>query len=796
MNKTGFKVWLISLAFLFFYNGYTQDFSTLWQAHYSYNDIVDVVEANDKIYAAAQNAVFEYDLLTGDINTVTTIEGLSGEQITTISYSADFQLLLIGYETGLIEIYFESDRTVLSVVDILEKDNITPARKRINHFYENDGLVYISTGFGISVYDLDRLEFGDTYFIGDGGSQIIVNQVTILNNEIYAGCSDNSGLRKANLDNPNLIDFMQWQTILSGNFRVVDALSNKVYAVRFNRDLLEIDGASVTNLFTFPLLPEDSEVIGSNYIVSTADVVYVYDENITLVNSFQPNEDFDTSFTSAVLIDNEIYIGTNELGVLTTANAGTETYREIKPNGPLFNQVFRLDAETGVVWASFGDYSESLNPSPMRSRGLSYYRDEVWESIPFDSVFGARNLSEIAVNPFNLNQVFVSSFQSGILEINDFEPTILYNQNNSGLESLFVPGAPNFTSIRVSASIFDRNGVLWSLTARAPNPLKSYDPNSGSWQGYDFSTIIEDPLIDEFGFFDIVIDNNGTKWIGGYLNGLYAFNESIGTDPLRNIVSEAQNLPFPRVTSLAIDNRNQLWVGTFSGLRVLFNTSGFYEDPNPTLSSIIILEDGIPKELLEGQTITDIEVDGSNNKWVGTVDSGVFYFSPDGQNTIFHFTTDNSPLPSDRINDISIDADNGVVYIATIRGMLAFNAGGSKPEDTLENAFVYPNPVRPEYDILGFNNLNDITKGVKISGLTDRVNIKITDVEGNLVAEAQSNVNQRSSTANYNFAIDGGTAVWNGRNLANSVVRTGVYLVMISDLDSFETKVLKVLIVR
>ncbi|MEO1031261.1 MAG: two-component regulator propeller domain-containing protein [Bacteroidota bacterium] len=796
MNKMSFKVLLLSLAFSFFLKGYAQDFSALWQAHYSYNDIVDVVNGNNKIYAAAQNAIFEYDSLSGELKTITTVEGLSGEQITTIYYSEAFQSLLIGYETGLIEIYFETDASVLSVVDILEKENITPANKRINDFYEYQGLIYISTDFGISVYDLERLEFGDTYFLGNGGVQINVNQVTVLNDEIFAACGDNNGLKKADLNNPNLIDFSQWQTLLLGNFGFVDTLSDKVYTIGFNRDLIEIDGAIVNTLFNFPSDPLDTQISGFNYIVTTVNLVYVYDQNLTLVNSFQSTDEFDTDFTSATRVENDIYIGTTEFGVLRTSDSGNLDYQEIKPNGPLFNEVFRLDAETGVVWASFGDYTSSFNPAPLRRRGLSYYIDEVWESIPFDSVLGARNLAEIAINPFNPNQVFINSCQDGILEINDFEPTILYNQNNSGLESLILPGAPDFVSIRLSASTFDRNGVLWSLTSRAPNPLKAYDPNTGNWQGYDFSAIIDDALTDELGFYDIAIDNSGTKWIGGWSNGLYAFNENIGNEPLRNIESEEQNLPFSRVTALAVDNRNQLWVGTFLGLRVLFNTSGFYDDPNPTLSSIIVLEDGIPQELLEGETITDIEVDGSNNKWVGTVDSGVFYFSPDGQNTIFHFTTDNSPLPSNRINDISIDSDNGTVYIATITGMLAFRAGGSKPEETLEDAFVYPNPVRPEYNILGFNDLNDINKGIKISGLTERVNIKITDIEGNLVAEAQSNINLRSSTANYNFAIDGGTAIWNGKNLANAIVRTGVYLVMISDLDSFETKVLKVLIVR
>lgn len=773
---------------------YSQDFSALWTAHYSYNDIVDVVSGENKIYAAAQNAVFEYDTLTNELTTITTIEGLSGEQITTIYYSEFYQSLLIGYQTGLIEVYSEIEEEVLTVVDILEKQNITPVNKRINHFFENEGLIYISTDYGVSIYDLERLEFGDTYFLGDGGTQITVKQVSILNNEIYVACLNNNGVKKADLSNPNLIDFQQWQTIVMGNYHTMNAINNKLYTVRDNRVIYEISGASINTLFTLPLLPVDADVSESNLIYSTTDNIYMYNENLGLVNSFQPTTDFDTNFTSAIILDDAIFIGTETFGVLSKSISNTEVYTEIRPNGPLFNETFKINADKNV-WASFGDYTPAFDPSPQRRRGLSYYRNETWESIPYFDIFLAKNLNTISVNPLNPNQVFVSSFQSGILELNNFEPTILLRQDNSGLTGL--ANTPNSSNIRVSASTFDRDGKLWSLTSRAQNPLKSYNPNTGNWQGYDFSSIYEDAQNDEFGFFDIDIDSNGTKWIGSYSNGLLAYNENIGINPLRNITSEAQNvLPFSRFTAVKVDNRNQLWIGTTKGLRVLFNTTGFYEDNNPVLSQIIILEDGIPKELLENQSISDIEVDGSNNKWIATADSGAFYFSSDGQQTIYHFTTDNSPLPSNRINDIAIDSDNGTVYFASSRGLMSFNAGGSKPEDTLENAFVYPNPVRPEYDILGFNDLNDITKGVKVSGLTERVNVKITDIEGNLVAEAQSNINLRSSSTNYNFAIDGGTAVWNGKNMGGSVVRSGVYLVMISDLDSFETKVLKVLIVR
>jgi hypothetical protein len=250
-------------------------------------------------------------------------------------------------------------------------------------------------------------------------------------------------------------------------------------------------------------------------------------------------------------------------------------------------------------------------------------------------------------------------------------------------------------------------------------------------------------------------------------------------------LGEAANVPNGAVRTGAIDNQNQLWIGTLNGLRVLFSTSSVFED-NARAEEIIITQDGIARELLFEQVITDIEVDGSNNKWVATLESGLFYFSPDGQNTIFHFTKDNSPLPSNSINDVSVDLSNGRVYIATDKGLLSFTTGGTGTETDFSSARAYPNPVRPEFNIT--------EERVKITDLVENVNIKIVDVAGNLIAEAQSSVNRRFS--GFNLEIDGGTAFWNGKNLANSVVASGVYLIMLSDLDTLETKVVKLLVVR
>ena len=128
----------------------------------------------------------------------------------------------------------------------------------------------------------------------------------------------------------------------------------------------------------------------------------------------------------------------------------------------------------------------------------------------------------------------------------------------------------------------------------------------------------------------------------------------------------------------------------------------------------------------------------------------------------------------------------GLYTLLPVGALVSFESGGSSPNEDLLSVYAYPNPVRPSFDI--------VEQKVKIQGISENINIKITDIEGNLVAEAQSRTNLRYR--GYNLEIDGGTAFWNGKNLANNVVASGVYLVMLSDLDTFETKVLKLMVVR
>ncbi len=794
------RILIILILTLNFFHGFAQDFSSLWESHFSYLNIVDVSSSDEKLYAASEGAIFTYDLNTNEIDKITTVEGLSGGTISSVYYSISNDVLVVGYETGLIDVVL-ADGEVLVVIDILNKVTIPPSAKNINHFYEHEDLLYISTDYGISVYNLDRLEFGDTYFIGNGGSQIIVTQTTVYDGFVYAACRNGNGVKRADLTNPNLIDFNQWQTVRGGNFVGIVTKGDHVYAIAQNRAVFDVFNAPAVTVYQFPILPVDFRETDSNLVITTTETVYVFDADFNLLDLFENNDDIGVNFSCGILLNqDELYIGTQGVvnqgksgkGILKTSLNDLFTFDRIHPDGPLSNNVFSIETSANNLWAVFGGYSRTFNPNGgLRRTGVSRFLNREWLNIEYDTIEAVIEdpffLSDIAIDPFDPDHVFITSHWAGVIEFDAQEPVILYNEDNSTLD----PFVSEFQFVTVNK--FDRNGVLWVMNSRVPRPLNKFE--NGQWTSFDFTSIIPvPPTNSNIGYSSIVFDNRQSIFVGSFSFGLVGFNNVSGGLDLEFASSEEENFPSPYVKALALDNNGQLWIGTEKGLRILFSPANFFDNPN--VNNIVILEDGIPKELLSNQLVTTIAVDGSNNKWVGTADSGLFYFSPDGQSTIFHFTTANSPLPTNNINDIAIDPDSGEVYIATPNGLLSFTSGGTKPEDTLDEAYVYPNPVRPEYNILGFDNLNDINNGVKISGLTENVNIKITDIEGNLVTEAQSRVNQRTSSANYNFAIDGGTAIWNGKNLANNIVASGVYLIFISDLDSLETKILKLLIVR
>lgn len=756
-----------------------------WETYFSYNSIPSIAEGVNEIYFASYNSIFSYNIFNSQIEKFDTLNELSGDEISAFYHSENNNIIAIGYSSGFLQIINLNSNSIINIYDILNKPTIPADRKKINHFYQNEEDLLISTGYGISVYDINAFEFGDTYYIGDFASMLNISSTIVDENYIYASSPD-LGILRANLES-NLIDFNSWQAIFTGNiYELLINENNILFYDDFN--LMSIKNEEIITLLTLQNEIKNISINDSKIIIISEDNCIIYNNDLSQILNLFESETYMTIFNDGIIKNNKIYIATDEKGVLIIENSNNG-FSYLKPDGPLENNIFSVETLNNHTWVSFGSYSEYFNPYPLKYSGVSSYDEnlESWFNITKDSISNqAVNLNNISINPFDNNNVFISSFHGGLIEMDNFNFTKLYDNNNSGLETLLTSDS-DYESIRISDIEFDENGDLWVLNSRVDNPLKSFNLDNNSWNSYDFTEIINDGFQDELGFNDIEIDDYGNKWIASLRSGLIGFNNDSGNIRLRKVFSQDQSdMPSSYVKSIAVDNNNHLWIGTVQGLRVLYNTSNFFDTSVVTTQKIVILEDGIPRELLEQQYITDIEVDGANNKWVGTIGSGVFYFSANGQQTIYHFTKENSPLPSNNINDISVNSVNGKVYFATDRGLVSFNTGASSSSENFSTAFVYPNPVRPEF--------NTQLDKIKIKGLTENVNIKITDVAGNLVAEAQSNINSRYR--NFNLEIDGGTAFWNGKNLTNQNVASGVYILMLSDLESYETKILKLMIIR
>ena len=747
-----------------------QNFENSWTGYFSYVSVKSISQGNDKIYAAAENAIFTYDLSTQEIATISTINGLSGKTITTAHYSNVYGLYIIGYENGLIEIVIDGEDNILKVVDILDKPTIPPNNKKINHFNEYNGSLYISTGYGISVYNLDALEFGDTYLIGDLGSQINITQTTVQGVLIYASSSGN-GIKSALVADDNIIDYQQWTTVIGGGYKGIQSLGSELYTVNNSNTILKFDldvGFLQIDTFLSPIV--DFGVASEILTITTESSIYAYTEGYSLLEEVNNLIDFDYKLQSGYTFNNTFYLGTTDLGMLVVP-FGTSQAEQILPDGPLFNQAFAIDASPGQLWVAFGEIDLFFNPYPLTKRGISNFRNDDWLSIKYDdlkdevNVNDINDLSYVKINPNNTNEVYMSSYQKGLLKINNQTPTILYNETNSPMD---IPGGNEALGIRLYGSDFDREENLWFVQSRADNGLIKLTPE-GQFQLIDVSNIID--AENEQALSDVKVSREGYVFFGAVDNGLVGYNP---TNNEFNKISEEignGNLPTNNIRTLAFDNQNRLWIGTLKGLRVLYSVGSFFESgANIDAQPIIILEDGIAQELLFEQSITDIEVDGSNNKWVSTATSGVFYLSPNGQETLLRFTTDNSPLPSDNVLDIAIDDSDGTVYFATKDGLVAYDGTSTAPGEDLEGVYAYPNPVRPTY----FGN-------VTIDGLTAKANVKITDITGNLVFETTS---------------EGGSIQWDTTAFGKYRVASGVYLVLITSDDNLLTKVAKIMVIR
>ena len=774
---------LLSLYILFFsllFSAQT-DYSDSWEDFYSYNNVKDFVKVDAIIYALADNAIFTYNVTTGEISKLSSVQGLSGEITSSIHYNTSFQRLFIGYENGLVEVV-DNDGAITISSDIVSFNQ--SGEKSINHIKEFDDKLYLSTPFGIVMYDIEKLEFGDTFFIGNNSSSLEVHQTEIFNGLIYA--ATDTGIFIADITSNLLIDFNNWNEQFSGrNFSQITLFNDQLYVVE-GAKLYRLDGSVLVEVRNFNENVLAIKSSNSNLAVTLSSSAIVLDSTMNIVFQFSANAEFDFTLNNSYFENNIVFLGSNEFGVLSTNTSQITSFTEIHPEGPLFNDIFSIATSNDNVWVVYGGYTGTYTPIGNR-KGFSHFNGENWINTKFDPNFPLTDLNHISIDPNAENRVYISSFgdtnnvnsvsTGGLLVVENDEIKTFYNHLNSPLEDI-VADISNRVTIRVSGTVFDSSGNLWVANIGLEKELKKLSP-SGLWSSFDMRSV---ETSGSFGLSEIAVDGNNSVWYGSRGNGVYAFNENGNRKKALITTPNLGNLPDINVRTVAIDSNSRVWLGTKSGLVVYSNASGIFDDTTPNASNVVINgdEDGFGERLLGDQTINSIVVDGAENKWFGTDNGGVIYTNPNGQTTLANFSMQNSPLPSNQIIKIAVDDSSGKVYFATNKGIVAYNSKVAPFGDVLGEVYSYPNPALKNNETITIDGRNG-------THLPKGTNVKILDVAGNLVYE--SNVVEGQE-------LQGGKVVWDKKNLAGTKVASGIYIVLLSNEDASETAVTKIAIVN
>ena len=744
-----------------------------WRDHLPYNQCIAVAIGGQRVYAATQNSIFYYDKTDNSLSRKNKVNGLSDAGLSAMAYSDSYSTLVIAYSNTNVDL-IKSDQ-VINIPDIKRKQIL--GNKTINNILVIGKYAYLSCGFGIVVLDIDRQEIHDTYYIGALGTQLNVLSLTFNPDENKFYAATEKGIYSADASS-NLAYYINWnkETGLPApdiKFDLITTFGGKVYAnsstSAWDQDTLYVHEGSQWNYFN-PL----NHSIRTSLKVSRDRLLVCNYLDVELFKSDGTNDGTIYTYNPGNIRPNDavydasgnLWIADNDQGLWEIDPAGNGTQYLI--NGPSSSQVAAMDISGNDVWAVPGGRNASFG-NLYRPAQFYTFQSEKWTSYtnttsPF--LVPMRDMLSVAADPLKGDHAFLASWGFGLLEFENGQLKNTYTPANSSLQYSINAADLMF----VGGMAFDAGNNLWVTNSTASNIL-SVRKSTGEWKSYNLGT---DGTGRDVG--GIVVDNSGQKWMLMRDLSLFVFNDNNTLDntaddkvqKLTNTVGNG-NLPGNSIASFAVDQNGQLWLGSDAGVAVIYSPENVFAGGSYDAQQVMIEEAGFLHPLLQTEAVTAITINGNNEKWMGTDKSGVFLMSADGSKQIYHFTEENSPLLSNSITSIKV-AKNGEVFFGTANGIVSYKDKPVPPASALDSVYVYPNPVRENY-----------TGPIAITNLVSESNVKVTDVGGNLVWQIQAT---------------GGRVVWDGNDLDGRRVKTGVYLVFITNADGSQKAVTKLLFIN
>lgn len=749
-----------------------------WKFHVASAKAIDITTDGERIFTALENGLYIYNPYTQEGVLKTALNGLSDIDISCIYYDALDNAVYIGYKNGNIDKWQAGKITNIPAIQLAQ----ISTSKRINKFVRSGLYIYAANDFSIVLIDVAKEEIKDTYYPTNGLAPIV--DVVLTQDSIFA--LTQSQMLKGLRSNPALPDFSQWDRDLRFPFQSVNKylelqwLDQQLWVLRTNDaygqdSVFRLKDNILANVINEPFSYQISSMqqIGNHMAISIDGGFLLYNALGQQLDAYSSNllERW-ISPSRVCRLGSSYWSADQSWGLQEHSNP--YTYKRYPIEGLANQYVYAMDWQEGVLAVGSGRLEAEIAPAFTRN-GLHILEDNQWRfhNTPTVSSWNFNTLWDfisVAVNPKNPKEIAAGTYSFLPMTLFNETDTLVFDQNNSPLQTVSIGNGWSL----ISALKFDQQGNLWAVNGYTDRPLKVRQPD-GVWSSYYLGPGASNKMTTK-----IEIDFQDNIWMGTYANGLVGLkhqgtlNDPSDDQTIQLTTGELMgNLPSNKITALAADFDGELWIGTDAGFAVLYNASGAFSagTGNFDAQRIKIPFEGNFENVLGEASITDIEVDGGNRKWMSTANAGLILLSSDGTEIIAQFTEDNSPLISNTIYDIELNHKSGELFIVTDKGLVSFRIDATYEDPTYQTLNVFPNPVKPDY-------FGPIT----LQGIRYNSDVKITDAGGNLIFRTQSN---------------GGTATWNGQNLNGEKVPTGVYFFWTANnYQGGDRKVAKVLVIR
>lgn len=790
------KILLSSLFFLLPVISFSQAVVGEWDSYTSVLNVRDVIVKSNYVYGASSGGLVEFDRSTQQFKTYTIRHGFTRNDIQCLAEDKFGRLWLgMGFPDGEINIWNTETKTVeqffseidfgdklTSISSIAFRGNAAFAAYQLNVDW---GISYFKTS-GTKYHYKDRFESFPTE-ISD------INSLTVIGDTLWV--ATNTGLLFADLNQIDLKPSSAWQKVdfpASGYSSNVVSYEGMILA-NLGSALFQIEG-NQANLYN------DSFTLDINLLITDNSGILYATTNGGVYRYFSGlwKNVLSGSTTKCAFDSNDVLWGGSDSKCIWTYF--DETLRYYTPNTILDNIYTALwvNEDGNLMAGTQKGFSMQTPDGWYNIRGLtnmiSIHDDSErdWNQFVADTIAYSLTLDGRIYNLMrNSSGVFFAPLYGstqrylrpgGLLEFNpgDLENYLVYDTTDQKLAASAGKGGSDYY-FGIGYIALDENDNLWIANQYAQNDnVIAVLTSDNHWVHFN---ITESDGYLNYHTTSIIFDDKGRVWFASEVHGGDSPSPAAGgiivldhngtisdkSDDEWRWITTSDGLADNAVYSLAFDLEDNLWIMTSAGIQRAVLSENFPGRYFSQIDPAVLTSVPFAKECR-------IKVDGLSNKWISTVGSGVKVYTHNGiwLNDVEGFTTGNSGILSNYVLDIAFDSDDGIVYLATNKGISIYKSPYAVFGDEYRELKIFPTP----FEI-------PLARPLVIDGLLQESDVKIITIDGTFVRHLSY----------IDGDIIGQQAFWDGKDHRGRYVSSGVYLCMAYTKDG-DTTVGKIAVIR